>query len=235
MMVSDFHSHILPRIDDGSESLEESIELLRQEARQKVPVVVATPHFYADHDAIDSFLKRREAAEIRLRSEMVWCIGLPKVVCGAEVHYFRGIGETDILRDLAIEGTDKILIEMPNTHWTEEMYRELDTVVEKQGLQPIIAHIDRYISPFSKNENLQRLLQMPVLIQANGSFFLHRSTRNMALRMLEKGQIHLLGSDCHNLISRPPNLAGAVALLRSKLGEKKVREIIAREKMCFGN
>ena len=234
MMVSDFHSHVLPRIDDGSHSVEESLEMLRRAARQNIPTVVATPHFYAQQDGFDRFLARRETAVAHLKQEMALCADLPKVVCGAEVYYFRGISETDILKDLAIDGTDHILIEMPFAHWTEDMYRELEAIPEKKGLRPIIAHVDRYIAPFSRNENLYRLLDLPVLIQANTSFFLNRRTRNMAMRMLAKGQIHLLGSDCHNLDSRPPNLGEAVDLIRGKLGNEMVQEILENQKLCFG-
>ena len=234
MMVSDFHSHVLPRMDDGSRSVEESLEMLRRASRQNIPAVVATPHFYAQQDGFDRFLARRETSVAQLKQEMALCAGLPKVVCGAEVYYFRGISETEILKDLAIEGTDHILIEMPFAHWTEDMYRELEAIPEKQGLRPIIAHVDRYIAPFSRNENLYRLLDLPVLIQANTSFFLNRRTRNMAMRMLAKGQIHLLGSDCHNLDSRPPNLGEAVDLIRGKLGDEMVQEILENQKLCFG-
>lgn len=233
-MVADFHSHVLPRIDDGSRSVEESLEMLRRAAKQNVPTVVATPHFYAQQDGFERFLARRETAVTQLKQEMELHPGLPKVVCGAEVYYFRGISETEILRELAIEGTDHILIEMPFAHWTEDMYRELEAIPDKQGLQPIVAHVDRYIAPFSRNENLHRLLDMPVLIQANTSFFLNRKTRNMAMRMLAKGQIHLLGSDCHNLDSRPPNLGEAVEWIRGKLGEETILEILENQKLCFG-
>lgn len=234
MMLSDFHCHILPQIDDGSASMEESIAMLRQESRQGIPRVVMTPHFYAHHDAIDRFLKRREDAYLRLIREMVWCVGMPEAVLGAEVHYFGGISRTEAIQDLVIEGTKCVLIEMPQSTWTEEMYRELADISDKQGLQPVIAHIDRYISPYRRNEHLRKLEQLPMLMQANSSFFLRPKTSRMALRMLENNQIHLLGSDCHNLTSRPPNLGEAAELIRTKLGGIKIREIRAHEKRCFG-
>ena len=62
-MVTDFHSHILPGIDDGSQSVEESVELLQMEAAQGIRHVVATPHFYPQHDDLDRFLEKRDHAE----------------------------------------------------------------------------------------------------------------------------------------------------------------------------
>ena len=55
----DFHSHILPGVDDGSRSVEESLEMLRAVARQGIGTVVATPPFYANHDTPERFLRRR--------------------------------------------------------------------------------------------------------------------------------------------------------------------------------
>ena len=233
MMVSDFHSHVLPRVDDGSASLEESIALLQMEAEHGVKRVIATPHFYAKHDAVLNFLERREAAAKLLRSEMTKYEGLPEVVLGAEVHFFRGISEVEILPQMAIEGTNCVLIEMPPLPWSEEMYQELDAIPKNQKLIPIIAHIDRYITPLRTYGIPERLATMPVLVQANGNFFLRRKTRGIAIRMLEKKQIHLLGSDCHNMRTRQPNLQAATQVIRKRLGGIKIREIVACEKRCF--
>ena len=63
---TDFHSHILPEIDDGSSSVEESLAMLQAERDQGIQSVVATPHFYAHHDSPERFLKRRAAARQRL-------------------------------------------------------------------------------------------------------------------------------------------------------------------------
>lgn len=233
MMVSDFHSHILPAIDDGSSSVEESLEMLRQEGHQGVPRVVATPHFYARRDSLDGFLTRREEAAAKLRQEMVRQEGLPELILGAEVHFFKGMSQSEMLRELALEGTKAVLIEMPYSEWTDEMYRELARIPETLDLQPIIAHIDRYIRPLHKNENLIKMLQLPVALQANTSFFLDRRTGRMAMRMLEQEQIQLLGTDCHNLTKRPPNLQPVADKIRSKLGGMRLRRILANEKQIL--
>ena len=217
-MVTDFHSHILPGVDDGSAGVEESIAMLRMEAAQGIDCVVATPHFYARYDDPCRFLQRRAAAEEQLRETMEDQCGLPQVLTGAEVHYFTGMSDSDDLRQLTIGEKRGILIEMPPAPWTDGMYRELVQVHEKQGLTPVIAHIDRYITPFHTHGILSRLEEMPVLVQANASFFLKRGTAPFALRLLRQGKIHLLGSDCHNLTDRAPNLGIALGAIRKRLG-----------------
>ena len=96
----DFHSHILPGVDDGSRSVEESLEMLRAEARQGIGTVVATPHFYANHDTPERFLRRRAAAWEMLQTAMAQEAGLPEVIPGAEVYYFSGISDSDQLHRL---------------------------------------------------------------------------------------------------------------------------------------
>lgn len=226
-MITDFHSHILPGIDDGSASLEESIALLRLEAEQGITHVVATPHFYARHDTPEAFLQRRREAELRLREEMERHVGLPRLSVGAEVHFFPGMSSSEALLQLTIDQKWCILLEMPEVRWTESMYRELEEIRARLGLTPIIAHIDRYIGPLHTGDIPRKLEQLPVLVQANASFFRKASTRRMALKMLQKDQIHLLGSDCHNLTTRVPNLGAAVRTIEHHLGTTALERIAA--------
>ena len=231
--VVDFHTHVLPQIDDGSTSVEESLALLRMEAEQGVRRVVATPHFYAQVDAPKPFLERRAAALNRLREAISVYPELPQLSVGAEVHYFSGIGNADILPELAIDNGRYVLIEMPMAVWTERMYRDLEDIHENMGLTPVIAHVDRYIGPMKTHGIPERLMELPVLVQANASFFQRFSTKRMALRMLEKGQIHVLGSDCHNLQTRPVNIKQAVDLIERKLGWETVKRINDCEQMIL--
>ena len=221
----DFHSHILPGVDDGSPDVETSIAMLRMAAQQGITHVVATPHFYARHDRPQRFLARRDRAEAALREEMARHEGLPELLVGAEAAFFRGISDSEFLPQLTTREKRCILIEMPLAPWPEEFFRELEAIRGKWGIMPIIAHIDRYIGPFRTFGIPQRLARMPVYVQANAGFFLNRRTADMALRMLKKGQIHLLGSDSHNLSDRKPNLGPAVEKIRRHLGEAALSRI----------
>jgi protein-tyrosine phosphatase len=228
--VVDFHTHVLPKIDDGSGSVKESLAMLRMEAEQGVRRVVATPHFYAHVDTPKAFLERRAVAVDRLCRAMEAFPSMPRLSVGAEVHYFPGMGDTDILSELAIDNGRYVLIEMPMTVWTDKMYRELERIHERFGLIPIVAHVDRYIGPLRTRGIPERLMELPVLVQANTSFFQKFSTRSMALRMLKRGQIHLLGSDCHNMKARPVNIKQTVDLIEEKLGKKAIAQINACER-----
>lgn len=223
--ITDFHTHVLPQIDDGSSSVEESLKMLQKAAEQGIERVVATPHFYEQSDSPERFLARRTEAENRLREAMARHGNMPELVIGAEVYFFHGMSDSDILQRLTIGEKECILIEMPVSPWSEKMYGELDGIRHKQGLQPILAHIDRYVSPFRTHGIIKRLEEMPVAVQANAEFFLQKSTRRMAIRLLREDRIHLLGSDCHNLRSRVPNLGDALQMIRDQLGEKAIDRI----------
>ena len=223
----DFHSHILPGIDDGSDSVETSLSMLRMEAEQGVRKVVATPHFYARYQSPEEFLRKREASEKALRKAMAGEKDLPELCVGAEVYFFRGISESEFLPKMAIKGTNCVMIEMPPAPWEEAIYRELIRIREKTGLIPVIAHMDRYIGPFRTFRIPEHLAELPVLVQANGDFFLNRPTAGLAMKLVKRGQIHLLGSDCHNLSSRKPNVGLAMEQILRKLGHG-IQEKFAR-------
>lgn len=232
-MVTDFHSHILPGIDDGSESLAESIALLRMEAEQGVTHVIATPHFYARHDTPEAFLARRARAEALLRAAMEKYPGLPRVSVGAEVAYFRGISESDALPLLAAPGGKCILLEMPAGPWPESICRELEKIPGIWGITPVIAHAERCFAPFRTRRFLRQLAQLPVLVQVNGTFFRNKFTAAAAMKMLKADQIHLLGSDCHNLTNRKPDLGHAAELIRRKLGREALSRICEYERQLL--
>lgn len=225
MRMTDFHTHILPRLDDGSHSLEESLLMLRASWEQGIDHLVATPHFYPHRDDPNRFLDERERAAETLRAAMAQEADLPRLTLGAEVYYYRGMSESEALDRLTIGGKRCILIEMPTAPWTPEMYRELENIRVQRGIVPIVAHIDRYIRPFATCGIPQTLERLPVLVQANADFFLNRSTAGMAMRMLKKGQIHLLGSDCHNMKNRKPNLGPALQKIHQRLGQDPLRRI----------
>lgn len=230
----DFHSHILPEIDDGSNSLEMSLQMLRMEAEQGITRVVATPHFYPQYDSPERFLRRRAVAEARLREAMENEPGLPELSIGAEVYFFHGISDSDVISELTIDQKGCILIEMPEAPWSDAMYRELEGLYVKRGILPIVAHVDRYISRFHTHGIPKKLMQLPVLVQANAEFFLEKSTASMALRMLKADGIHLLGSDSHNLSSRKPNLGEALGVIKKRLGAEPLSRIHSYEKDVLG-
>ena len=229
----DLHSHILPGVDDGSRSVAESLVMLRMAADQGVRHMVATPHFYAHYDDPAAFLKRRTAAHRQLLEAMAAEGDLPSISLGAEVYFFHGISECDDISALTIADTNYMLVEMPPAPWTEAMYRELEVISQRRHITPIVAHVDRYIAPFRTYHIPDRLAELPVLVQANGDFF--RAHPGMAVKMLRKGQIHLLGSDCHRQDTRVPDLGTTAQTIHRRLGQEALDWIAEYQREIFGS
>lgn len=230
----DFHTHILPKIDDGSKSTEESLAMLRAEWEQGVEEVVLTPHFYPQMDDPHEFLERRQASFERLQ-EAIGDETLPKLRLGAEVYFYHGMSNSEVLKELVISGTRCILVEMPNSPWTERMYMELADIYNKLDIIPVVAHIDRYIRPLRTYGIPKKLTLLPVLVQASSSFFTTSGTRRLALKLLKEDKIHLLGSDCHNMSSRAPALGKALEVIEKSLGESVIRRINKLEQQVLFN
>ena len=228
----DFHTHILPKMDDGSRGTEESLRMLREESSQGVSAAVLTPHYYAEKERPEKFLERREASERRL-SEVIGESGGRRQSAGA---FSRRRGES-IFGDFVSgapsragdPGTRYILLEMPFEPWPESVFRELNGI-KARGLHPIIAHLERYLQLQKKTDNIERLMDSDVLIQCNAEFFLQGFKSRKAFSLLKEDRIHLLGSDCHNLTSRPPNIGAALALIEKKTGRDAVERIMHRSK-----
>jgi len=112
---------------------------------------------------------------------------------------------------------------MPVARWTEYTLRELTELANSKKITVMLAHIERYMSNQSK-ENWDRLLDNRILMQVNASYFLGFSKRK-AIGQLVGGMIHFIGSDCHNLSSRPPKIKSAIDYITKKLGANFVSQI----------
>lgn len=225
----DFHMHVLPSMDDGSRDVSVSLAMLEQSAAHGIDTVAATSHFYAEDNSPAQFLARRKKAYEQLARAMEGRTDLPRLLLGAEVRFFDGISAAEGLETLCLEGTNLLLLEMPFTRWTDRMLREV-TAVGRRGIQPVAAHIERYIGLQSR-DILRRFFGLEVLIQSNAAFFLSGRTGRRALRMLKNREIHFLGSDAHNLSSRAPDIGPALARIEKKLGEDALLHIRSYEEL----
>ena len=206
----DYHCHILPQMDDGPDRLSECLTMLRHSKEQGVEVMVSTSHFYADEDYPAQFVERRNAAFRRLREAMGRNTdSYPLIVLGAEVLYFPGISQAQDIEKLTIGSGRTILVEPPMTPWSDTMLDEIVELGKNLRCKPVIAHVDRYMRMLKDKHLLDRVLERNLLVQVNASWFLDPGTVKAAVRSLKQGKIHLIGSDCHNLLSRSPNLGQA--------------------------
>ncbi len=221
--VVDFHTHVLPKMDDGSRSAEMSLEMLRRMKDSGTDIVVATSHYYGQKESLESFLHRRGASLSRLREELDDTY--PVVIPGAEVAFHFGIEKQKDLDQACIEGTRTLLLEMPFAPWSDYELNAVASLCYDKKLTVVLAHYERFVGFQKGNDMLERILKLPVFVQINAESLLPFFGSKPWIRMFDEHRAHLLGSDSHNLTSRAPNLDKARAVLRKKLGDDALDRI----------
>lgn len=228
--MTDLHTHILPGMDDGAKTVEESLTMLRTEYSQGVDTVVLTPHFYRDRENPQRFLQRRKDAVIAL-GQYVKAMPkeerdkLPRMVLGAEVAWWPTIAEWDELPEMCVGETKNLLLELPFTPWNDKMIQQLYEFYGKTGITPVIAHLERYVK-IQRTEHIDEILRLGVPVQVSAEVLLKPLARRSVLKMLRQGQAQIVASDCHNCTTRAPNLGAAMKVLGSKLDESQVDSIL---------
>ena len=226
----DVHTHILPNMDDGSDNVDESLEMIRLSYEKGVRAICMTPHFYPDNESPESFLDRRKTSIQKLEIALKDQQDIPEIYYGAEVEFFRGISRVDEIDKLCIGDSGVLLVEMPFVEWNRCVLDELYALRDFRGIKPMIAHVDRYLD-FGNEKFVDELIEKGILIQANASFFLKGFASRKAMRMMKKEKIHFIGSDCHNMRHRKPNLYEASEKIAIKCGEKAIEHLNRMQKL----
>lgn len=228
MLVIDFHSHILPGIDDGSRNVEKSLGMLQISASQGVDIIAATSHFYATEDRISSFLDRRQNAFEELKQCLTEKDEYPEIVVAAEVAFFSGISRAERLEDLTYQGTDLLLLEMPFSPWTKADIDEIKYILERRRMKVLLAHLERFLTIPGNKKKIYELLELPVYVQINAESFEQWVERRQIFKMLKKKGMIFLGSDCHGVHHRAPNLIKGRNALEKKMGKAFMDEMDAQ-------
>ena len=222
--MTDLHTHILPGIDDGAQTIEESIALLKAELKSGVDTVALTPHFNLSAAEQPDFVIRRNQAYNAL-SDAIRKHDLPiELILGAEVK-FTNLPDLD-LDSLCYEDTGIILIELPMDHYP--LYtREVLYGLQMDGYTPLIAHAERYSYFTNKPDLLEKLIRSGTLVQVNANGLLKPGkTRRKILKMISNGFVHVLATDTHSIDMRPPKLDQAVKVIEKKLGIDAAQRLV---------
>lgn len=193
-MIIDFHAHVQPGADHGCDGLETSLGQLALAKAAGVDVVVGVSHFYPYKDDLSSYLDREDRAKALLNNALEEKDDLPKVLFGTEVSLCNGLYKMDGLEKLCIDGSDCILIEMPFSHWDSKILETLENIKYGLGLEPLLAHIDRY-DPLE----VKRLYALDIPWQINVSALFSFFRKKAALKWIKEGRVSAIGSDIHKL------------------------------------
>lgn len=215
-MIIDFHSHILPGIDDGSRNVEESIKILDIMAENKIDVVCATPHFYCNEQSVDNFLEKRQKAYEELKPHLK--SNHPKIALGAEVLFDNALVGYEQLPKLCMQGTSFILLEMPYVQLTPKIINGVAEIADSGDVKVIIAHIERYLN-FTSMKELTELMNLDVLGQINAKSLTRFSTKRNCIKLIKNGYVQFLGSDYHRIGRGDVPVNQGMDILKGKFGE----------------
>ncbi len=193
MKICDLHTHILPHMDHGCGRTATAVAQLELLQKNGVEIVAATSHFYPQNTLPDAFLQERKESV----DNLLTAYGnrpRPHILLGAEVLICPGLENMEGLRDLCYRGTNLMLLEMPFTRngWGRELYHTIHEI-QRQGIRPILAHVDRYPAPLID----ELFSDMNLIGQVNADSLTRMIKPKQILNWIDEGRIVALGSDLH--------------------------------------
>ena len=224
--IIDFHTHILPDLDDGPADCRTAAQTLVKLYEQGVTHAVSTSHFYRFEESAKDFICRRDDAYRRLSeylaSERITHI--PELIMGAEVYFTEELSEEPEPENLCIEGTDYMLVELPYSQLTRNIIDSFKAFAESGRVRPILAHLERYAA-FADEDTLFELLRYAPA-QINCDSLLSAPACRLTAKLIKSGRVAAIGSDCHNISSRPPRFSEARKKLSRKIGAGVFAELM---------
>ena len=202
-MLLDIHSHILPGVDDGAESISESIKILKMMKSQGIKAVIATPHFDPANENKEQIKKRIQTVYGELLDQIKER-NLPEVFLGYEVMFRYGMSDIQDLDSLTLAGTNKILIELPYGIITNRIITELEEIAFTRKLSPIIAHLERYKHCEGIEKIYDAIYNGVVEAQVTADTTQGILAKKNISKLLKKDVFTYLGSDAHSPDLRPP-------------------------------
>jgi protein-tyrosine phosphatase len=232
--VIDLHNHILPGIDDGPRTMEDSLEMARLAVADGITTVVATPHLFRRRTPdLNQFLDPdRLRREVRRLNQALGEEGIDLTVLpGCEVPLFPEIIQfIDDRRVMTLnDGQRYICLEMPDS----VIPPAIDDIIfqlNSRGITPIITHPERNLIFYEMPQKLHRLISLGCLAQITA----HSLTRGFGWRvsrftrkLLREGLVHVMATDAHNVDKRPPVMKPALKKLGKIIGADRARDMVS--------
>ncbi|BCR36072.1 tyrosine-protein phosphatase [Mariniplasma anaerobium] len=219
----DIHTHILPKVDDGSQDIETSLKMIEIEIMQGVTDIILTPHIQSrvtkasKEEQIIAFNSLKEAVKQSKLDINLYLAG--------EIHYRSHLNTN--YDDYAFGKHKYILMEFPTR--IETPIEDICFDLMHMGYQVIVAHTERY--QYLSMEDIIKIRETGALIQTNASSILNldKSVDKKTVKMMIKNNlIDVIATDTHNLDKRPPNLMQAKKHLSKYYDDKSLNLLFNR-------
>lgn len=228
MTFLDIHAHILPAVDDGAADIETAVRLLEMLKDQGVTDVIATPHFYPDSDNAEDFAELVQESYKTLKNE-VEHRELPRVFLGCELRYFNGMGKSSAIKQFVISGTNYLLLELPyGEKITKTTLQDIIDISERQGLTPILAHIERYSKVPGYKQLLKLIANGYALAHINAGGIVSKESVRICEKLIKRGYVSYIASDTHSPDRRPPQISMALQITNERMGKSVANRFIIK-------
>ena len=229
----DIHSHILPGVDDGSDSFETSMRMLRCAADDGISGIILTPHNKPGHRHrhFSEIMSRVETLRKRISEDSINI----DLYMGSELYYRNGLLE-EIENDSAgtLAGSRYVLVEF-NPHEDYDYIRNGIYSLLTGGYYPILAHAERYRNVCAGRARIDDLIEMGCYIQVNAGSVMGKAgpkAKRFVKTMLKQRQVHFIATDAHDLGKRAPYLSDCAHFISKKYGEDYSEKLFFDNPLC---
>ena len=222
----DTHCHILPEVDDGARSMEETRQMLQEAYEDGIRYIIATPHHHPRRGRKSPKQLRRQLKLVR--EEAAQISDELRIYLGTEIYFGQDIPER--LREeliLTMNKTKYVLVEFSPGDPFDYICQGIQQI-QMKGYEVILAHIERYQCMYKNIENVEHLKHMGVRIQVNADSITGESgwkAKRFVRRLIDERLVFCVGTDAHDPKRRPPRMKKAAEYVEKKCGEDYARRI----------
>ncbi|MDO5018416.1 MAG: hypothetical protein Q4E02_03870 [Lagierella massiliensis] len=222
----DIHSHVLPYLDDGAQSIEESLEIVQIYKENGFTGVIATPHHY--------YGKYLPSKEEIIESHKLLTTELKKnddkfnIYLGNENFLDENtIPDLKSKNIFTMGGSRYVLVEIPLNN-KNNFAKEIIFNIQMLGYLPILAHVERYKITKDDFNFIEELYKAGVLIQINLSSLKNEGSSyfEMTNKLLERKMVQFVGTDTHSKETRNPDVSEQLYYLKDKMGDDWYNEVV---------
>lgn len=218
----DFHSHILPKIDDGSKSYEETMVMLEEAQNVGFDKIISTSHYAVGCYEAPEYKRKEIIEELNLEEN------IPQIILGSEIFLTYNI--IDLLKEYkasTINATNYVLIELPLKNQFSNL-KDVINRLKENNYRPILAHPERYFVVQKNFKFLYELKDMGVLFQANYGSILGKygfAAKCTVKKMLKNNLISLLGTDAHKKNSTYLEVPKAISKISKYVSNEELKNM----------
>lgn len=204
----DFNSEILANPENEEKFIQKAEKILKILQDAKIKTIVSTTKFEASDD-VDAYIAARQAAYDIIKKHLGEK-NYPKILFGSEVVFSEALIDVEKINQLCIADTKYIMMSLPE-EYSEELYTGIQKLIISRNVYPVVACIEKYTDKYSI-EQIKKLASLGILMQVSCQSIVNRTTRRLALDLLNKGIAQIIGSD-DNIIRKAEDRTAAEVVM----------------------